>query len=251
MIAAIFSDPGGVRKDNEDALYCGEVYCGCSMEGTAKIELLGLSFIVAVADGMGGVAGGTEAAELILGHLKLLDDSTPIGLAARTSIKTAVAVTLDNFKDLAAENPDLREMGTTLAGIWVSGDKALVFNCGDSRVYRVHRGFFELLTQDHSLVFQLYLCGEIAEEGMSSHPLKHILTSSIQESHPAPVINFKELNIAPGDSFFLCTDGVWEALSHSELSRFATLPFQEGADELSRCLLSKCCKDNISFVWIY
>ncbi|MDR2353526.1 MAG: serine/threonine-protein phosphatase [Deltaproteobacteria bacterium] len=251
MRAVFFSNVGGYRDHNEDALLCGDVYCKGMMVDIEEVEFSPGSVLVAVADGMGGGPGGADAAELMLCNLRELT-AIPYPPDAKTIIEDNINHTADCLVALGDIRPDLSGLGTTVVGVWVNDTEALIFNCGDSRIYRVRQGYLDHISKDHSLVYELYSCGEITEEEMSRHPLKNVLTSSIQDCPDYPRIFFREVNVNPGDSFFLCSDGVWEAVSREEIEALLSLGSpEESARELVKILLERQCRDNITFVWLY
>jgi serine/threonine protein phosphatase PrpC len=222
---------------------------GRDMLAPEFVEIDGHNALAAVADGMGGGPGGREAAFLVLTKLSeltqapLTDDGE--SLIAQNLKDAAKALTM-----VAQRNPALKQMGAVVAGLWLAGEKALAFNCGDSRVYRIREGFLDLLTKDHSLVYELYVNGQIKEEAMAGHPLKNILTSSIQDEAEAPQVFFRRTPLSFGDSFLICTDGVWDSASRAELEGWAALGPEEGSRLLAASLTKKA-EDNCTFIWLY
>jgi serine/threonine protein phosphatase PrpC len=146
-------------------------------------------------------------------------------------------------------NPSLSRMGATLAGLVVRERGATAFNCGDSRVYRISRGALERLTRDHSVVQALFESGRIDEDGMRNHPRKNIVTSAVSAGQPVPPeLYARGVSRVPQDSYFLCTDGVWEALPAERLSAILSGPFPDAAQDLLEALLEAECRDNVSFI---
>jgi protein phosphatase len=143
-------------------------------------------------------------------------------------------------------------MATTLAGLWTDGEKGLLFNCGDCRIYRFRQGYLEMLSKDHSLVYELYLSGEITEAEIASHPMRHILSSSIRDKGDNPRVFLREISILKGDSYFICSDGVWEPLPLNILEGIlnSAPPLQAG-QALAEKLLEIGTKDNTTFLWLY
>ncbi|MDR1608172.1 MAG: protein phosphatase 2C domain-containing protein, partial [Deltaproteobacteria bacterium] len=184
MKAAFFSSSGPIRLENEDGLLLGEILVDRDSLEPEFRETEPLA-LVAVADGMGGGPGGREAAFLTLTKLAELSQ-IPLSAQAPSLLSENLKTAALALTALARRNPSLSQMGSALAGLWLKNEAALAFNCGDCRVYRVRDGFFDLLTQDHSLVYELYANGRLTEEAMGAHPLKNILTSSIQDSLEEP-----------------------------------------------------------------
>ncbi|MDR2140932.1 MAG: serine/threonine-protein phosphatase [Deltaproteobacteria bacterium] len=248
MKGIVFSSPGPYREINEDGLLLGELIMDQDLL-TPELRETGPQTLVAVADGMGGGPGGREAAFLVLTKLSELNHKPSLAVEPKLLLQNlkeaALALTM-----VAKRNPTLQSMGSAVAGLWLDGARALAFNCGDSRVYRNRGGFFELLTQDHSLVYELYLNGQISEEAMARHPLKNILTSCVQDNPEEPRIFIREIAIKEGDSFLLCSDGVWESASRAELEELASLGPMAGSQILATTLGKKAL-DNFTFVWLY
>ncbi|MDR1079972.1 MAG: protein phosphatase 2C domain-containing protein [Deltaproteobacteria bacterium] len=250
MRAWAYTDRGGVRERNEDALLWGGVVSRTAMGGPEEMADSGDAFMGAVADGMGGGPGGAEAARAVLRNL-----SSAVLPAfweeAREIVSRRLADTSLELARSAREDPSLAGMGTAVAGLWARGDRALAFNCGDCRVYRIRHGYFDLITKDHSIVYELYSSGAITEEEMATHHLKHILTSSVQDSPDPPRAFFREIPLQKGDAFLVCSDGVWEALPRSEMERMAgEVPPGEASARMASALQGLGCRDNTTFLWI-
>jgi protein phosphatase len=155
----------------------------------------------------------------------------------------------------AQKDPRLAAMGATVGGVLLREKSALAFNCGDCRVYRFSAGGLERVTRDHSIVQALFEKDEIDEEEMRTHPKKNVVTSAVSANSIGVNEDFdlyvKGLSLSGGDSFFLCSDGVWEALSSSELAALISrgTPSLDAARRLFGALLAANCNDNVSFIW--
>jgi protein phosphatase len=149
------------------------------------------------------------------------------------------------------KNPLFAEMGAVVSGVLLREKNALAFNCGDCRTYRFSAEGLQRVTRDHSIVQTLFEAEEIDEDEMRTHPKKNILTSAVSaDSQVELELYVKELSLRKGDSFFLCSDGVWEALSSNELAALiAQMPSSGAARELFDALLAANCQDDVSFIW--
>jgi protein phosphatase len=119
----------------------------------------------------------------------------------------------------AAEgHDDYTGMGTTLVGLLVDGNRAVIGHVGDSRMYRLTtNGEFGPITQDDSWAAALKAQG-LAGEELSQHPMRHVLTNVVGardhvEAHLA------ELEVGDGDCFLLCSDGLYDPMGDGELQR--------------------------------
>jgi serine/threonine protein phosphatase PrpC len=141
-------------------------------------------------------------------------------------------------------------LGTTISGMMIVRGKGTVFNCGDSRVYRQRAKSLERITKDHSLVQGLVDAGMITEEEMRTHPQKNIITSALigDLEHHLPVLSVRDVEIRNGDRFLLCTDGVWESMSHGEMERCLQAGGEEGVSCIVHKIFSAGARDNLSLV---
>lgn len=256
MSLAFMTHRGTVRGENQDALcLAGEIRSG-DMASPETKKTGSYPLLFAVIDGMGGCEGGAHAARILVEALaegvngKIFGadlDPEADELALRNLLQAAAL----HMKAAALEVPDLAQMGATVAGILLRERSAVVFNCGDCRVYRFSGAEAERLTHEHSLVQEMFDRGEIDEDGMRTHPGKNIVTSAIS---PDAAIGFefytRPLSRCEGDSYFICSDGVWEAMNSRTLSQWLARPFPDAASGLFAALIESGCRDNVSFIWI-
>jgi protein phosphatase len=251
MHAVFFTFTGPVRERNEDALLCRTVLSGKDMKDAQLMELEGMSVVAAVADGVGGEPGGAEAARLVLEALLPLSFQR-FGESQSGRLEAAVVTALSDMASLSDKRPELTGMAATLAGVWTDGERALLFNCGDCRVYRLRRSRLELLSRDHSLVYELYQSGDISFEETLTHPMRNILTSSIRDKGPSPHIFLRDVSVLRGDSYFICSDGVWESLAHGALEEIlSSAPPLQAGQALCERLQGAGSRDNATFLWLY
>lgn len=71
-------------------------------------------------------------------------------------------------------------------------------------------------TRDHSAVQLLMDLGEIAESEMANHPAQNRLYRCLGGDAP-PKPDLGRIAIQPGDLLALCSDGVWEHITETEL----------------------------------
>ncbi|MDR3321134.1 MAG: protein phosphatase 2C domain-containing protein [Synergistaceae bacterium] len=256
MTIAFMTHRGAVRKDNQDALcLANDVRVG-DMESTETMETTSYPILLATVDGMGGYRGGALASRIVAEVLaeasrkvKPFGDTLDVEADERI-LHSLLKGAARRMKMEARRAPDLYEMGATLSGLLIRRDSALAFNCGDCRAYRFSGGALERLSREHSIVQALFEQGEISEDEMSTHPRKNIVTSAIS---PDLVEDF-ELHVVgvsrcAADSFFLCSDGVWEIFDSQGLTHWLSRPFPSAAQDMFDDLMAKHCGDNISFIW--
>lgn len=192
------TDVGLVRSNNQDKLLLAEP-------------------LYAVADGMGGAAAGEVASATAVQTLgeQLLGRG---GLASPEDLLEAAQAANRAVWDKAAENPEMRGMGTTLvAAILVEGPKLAIANVGDSRLYAMRYGDFRQVTIDHNLVAELVAEGRISKEEGEVHPRRNIMTRALGVEPEVKVDIFIE-DVDPGDRFLLCSDGLPRELSDERIA---------------------------------
>ena len=206
--------------------------------------------VVAVADGMGGHAAGEVASALAIEAMERLSEHDPI-----TSDLVVAAVSDANASIIEAGLAERRRrgMGTTLTGVALTGAAGarrwLVFNLGDSRVYRLADGRLEQVTVDHSEVQELVDAGLITSAEAAIHPARNIITRSLGlELDPEP--DLWDLDPVGEETFVVCSDGLTGELGDAEIARILTEAAdpQSAADRLCLAAEEAGGRDNITVV---
>jgi len=195
---------GKSRALNEDNYLCLDL----SARGLFPWRPLQL---LAVADGIGGHAGGELASSLAIEILQanVLSRLRNGGPPADFQEILRDANDKANAKIFAAasENEDCKGMGTTLAAAIVAGDRAAVSNVGDSRVYLVRDNALHQLSQDHSWTAEQLRLNVLTEQEIRRSPFKNMITRSLGFDSKI-VIDTLEMVLLEDDYLLLCTDGL-------------------------------------------
>lgn len=204
--------------------------------------------IFAVCDGMGGEACGEVAAEIAV---EALNDFSS------ESIPEA-DVFFDRLNDTICEERDrrdLRNMGTTVALLSIRNGRAQSVNIGDSRVYIFRNGELEQISQDHTVVFGMYLNGSLTKEEVRTHIRSNVLYQFLgknpgQGSIKAYVSESRQ--IEHGDQFLICSDGLTDMLPETEIEGImrSASDIREAADNLMSAAMDAGGKDNITVIVI-
>jgi PPM family protein phosphatase len=187
---AVRSDVGLRREDNEDSAYAG-------------------ARLLAVADGLGGHAGGEVASAAAIEALKPLDTEVPAG-ELLNALDHAVRRANSALHDIVAADPSLQGMGTTLTAILWSGSQLGLVHIGDSRAYLLRDGELFQITHDHTLVQSLIDDGRITAEEAASHPQRALLLRALGSASSEPDLQLREAQA--GDRYLLCSDGLYDAV---------------------------------------
>lgn len=180
-----------------------------------------------VCDGMGGHRGGETAAQLAcnttLNYLRKHQEAI-LGFAAGTESKetlvdlvtSAILTANTEIYRMAAAEPSLAGMGTTLAMLLITGNLGIVAHVGSSRVYLYRNDQLTQLTKDHTLSQELIDRGLMTEAKAAKWAYGRVLSRALGPME-AVVVNTLQLDILPGDRFVLATDGITTALTADEI----------------------------------
>ncbi|MFI7552002.1 protein phosphatase 2C domain-containing protein [Micromonospora sediminimaris] len=183
---AAHSDRGLIRDGNQDSVYAGPR-------------------LLAVADGMGGMAAGDVASNIVIGAMAPLDEDVP-GDALVDALRSAVGTANQQLRETVEANPQLEGMGTTLTATLFSGSKLGMVHIGDSRAYLLRGGEFAQITKDDTYVQMLVDEGRISPEEASSHPQRSLLTRALDGRDIDPEYSVRQ--VLPGDRYLICSDGL-------------------------------------------
>ena len=174
-----------------------------------------------VADGMGGVKGGSIASNLAIAVVeKALRDRAFISV--QDVVDAIQKGNAEVFKRGSADEA-LNGMGTTFAALFITTTAAYTIHVGDSRIYKVSNGAITQLTEDHTLVQELVRSGAITPEQAEHHPVAHMLTRSIGPSEKIE-IEVNEMKPLPlsNDRFVICSDGLFNLVKEAEIAEIVS-----------------------------
>lgn len=174
------------------------------------------SALFVVADGMGGKTGGAMAAEQVMSTAKNLFAEYSVGDSIRDLLGEIVreAHLVIRLSALSTE----KEPHSTIAALVVQPHRADWAHVGDSRIYRFRGSKLISRTSDHSYVEQLVNEGKLHPYGAHTHRLSNLLTHALGTTKQ-PSIDFGAAEtLSDGDTFMLCSDGLWHYFSDSELA---------------------------------
>lgn len=262
---AALSDQGKVRSENEDHYYVARggrhVTTLVTNVPTADIpsQFEETAYVLIVADGMGGHAGGEVASRLAIATLinfilhapewiMRLDDEHAERLMDRAVARyRAVHAAL---QERARLDPRLRGMGTTMTAAYSLGRDLFVAQVGDSRAYRFRDGSLQLLTRDQTHAQMLANQGVISQQEVARHRLRHVLTSALGGAQCQPHVEIERATLADGDRLLLCSDGLTDMIDDEEIAE--VLRREARSEEACRLLVDRALanggKDNVTVV---
>lgn len=200
-----------------------------------------------VADGMGGHAAGDVASNLIVDGLKQLDGKLPF-ISVVDQVEDVLLRSHREIRHYAREHCEGRTMGSTLTALVVRGSVGVCLWAGDSRLYRWRNGELKAMTSDHSQVREMVMRGVLSEEEAEGHPASNIITRAVGAGEML-FVDTCAVEFKPGDKYLLCTDGLYGAVSHEDMSSFfESHSVAERADALIEAALACNARDNVSVI---
>jgi protein phosphatase len=196
MRYAARSDRGLIRHGNQDSVYAGPR-------------------LLAVADGMGGMAAGDVASNIVIGALAHLDEDVPSS-APVDALRSAVEAANQQIRAAVEENPGLEGMGTTLTGMLFGGNRFGMVHIGDSRAYLLRDNDFGQITRDDTYVQLLVDEGRITPEEANTHPQKSLLMRALDGRDADPEYSVRQA--LAGDRYLICSDGLSGVVSDETIA---------------------------------
>jgi serine/threonine protein phosphatase PrpC len=227
------SDPGQVRKTNEDRF----------------VSDLTTS-LFAVADGMGGHRAGEVASRLAVEALTAfirvsvsdMDVTWPYGIDPKLTfdgnrLRTAMFLANRRVFRASESTDDYAGMGTTMVSVLVNGSHAAIGSVGDSRLYLFANDSLEQVTVDDSWAVRVLAQDSgLGPDEVAKHPMRNVLTNVIGARETVDV-HVVERTLHHGDMMLLCTDGLHGAVQPPVIQQI--LASATDVDAAARALVDK------------
>ena len=220
LVASVVSDVGCQRETNEDL---GRFFSRFDSEGAPRKGSLLL-----VADGVGGNSAGEIASRTAVDVISRVyyDHAGD----AQTALLDGFAAANDEIYRAAYQNKELTGMGTTCTALAINEGSALAAHVGDSRLYLVRDGEIYLMTEDHSVVREMVKVGILSREDARHHPNKNIIISALGSAPEIETSRWEApLPIHEGDSFVVCSDGLYDLVEDKEINEAVRDSFPQDA----------------------
>ncbi len=225
--AAMATDIGRVRTNNEDSAYCGRR-------------------LVAVADGIGGLPAGELASDIVIRGLAPLERTSTGDPVA--SMRRAIEAANQRILEIADADPTTEGMGTTVTALLLTDAGLGLFHVGDSRCYRYRGGTLTQITKDDTFVQTLVDEGLLTAADARVHPRRSLVTQAVQGYDFTATSDL--LVPAVGDRFVLCSDGLSDVVTDDKLAgvvRAYPRP-QACANHLVAAALANGGPDNVTVI---
>jgi serine/threonine protein phosphatase PrpC len=224
---------GRERRSNEDALFVDPD-----------------TGLLVVADGMGGHNAG-DVASLIA--VREISESIRNGFQEEHDvaalIRNSILAAHHRIAQRSYQDPDLRDMGTTVVLALFREHSLWIAHVGDSRAYLIDDKDIRCLTRDHTLTAEWLEEGIISSEQARTHVARHALTMALGvDDDVEPVVTVSPWK--QQERLLLCSDGLTDILDDEEL--LETLQSigepQEGCKRLAERAFDKGAPDDVSVI---
>lgn len=257
------TDKGKVRKDNEDHFVVADIRRTVDiLSGSLSPEVLASTIgtsaahLLAVADGVGGGPDGDRASERSAAAVLSYVGKTAICLHGldvdgEHKLLGALEETVHQVHtDLLAEagSPNVKAPATTLTLVLLVWPRAYLIHVGDSRAYVRRRGRVQAMTRDQTFGEYMVSAGAWSEDQATKFRTAETLASAIGGSEMTPTVGL--IDLEPGDSVMLCTDGLTKHVSNERIEEVLAMPIDARAmaEKLMTEALDAGGTDNVSII---
>lgn len=203
---ALLSHPGIRRqgKPNEDGIL------GLRLPGRDET-------VIAVADGLGGLAHGAVASAHVLRRMRAaLQDCS--GESPLTCIVPALEQANRDLVDFAGGDP-AKALGTTIVGLVIEPERFIPFHMGDSRAYALRAGSnLEQVTADHSVVAERVRRGLMTAAEAAESPERNQITRCLGVDPEFELEVGDPGALEPGMRLLVCSDGLHGPVSADQIA---------------------------------
>lgn len=216
---------GQKRKNNEDYVTFFEP------TDSSELQLSGCLYVLA--DGVGGAARGERASQYAADKVVYEYYERP-QVEPSERLRQAIASASADIFAYSLESTRVTRMATTIVAAAVRGNMLYAANVGDSRLYLIRGGQALQLTDDHSVVGEMVVDGQLTEEQAMASRVKNRLTRSVGGESDVHVQLYDPVPLQQGDRLLMCSDGLTRYANRQKISEIAS---QGNPEEIAnRCI---------------
>lgn len=201
------------------------------------------SFVIAIADGIGGQKGGDIASKCAIDTvLKELSEGN-------SCLNSVFMKAQKNLEKIAIQNEDLSKLGTTLTVALISKNCVNVGHVGDTRMLHLRNKGILTITKDQTELQKLLDEGIISQERAKNYHRKNVLLSALAPNRDFEFQSLK-FKLEEKDRILLLTDGAYSLITKKEL-RDISLEYNEldcFVKSAKRVIESRDIKDDYSLI---
>ncbi len=176
------------------------------------------AFLMLLADGMGGHAGGEIASNAALDAFAARFVDKANSSKPQQRLRDAMVAGNEAVRLRTEAEPALRGMGCTLLAALRIEDRLIWLSVGDSVLFLFRSGKLQRLNADHSLhggLMEMVRAGKMAKEEADRHPNRNALRSAVTGEKIA-LVDANSIRLEAGDLVLLASDGL-ESLTDAQI----------------------------------
>ena len=201
----------------------------------------------AVADGMGGYEAGDVASNMIVSSLSEIEKYEHLDTFV-DEVEDKIHDANDRILEYSQIMHDGRILGSTIISLLIKGQVGICMWAGDSRLYLLRNNQLQQLSRDHSHVQELIDRGSISIEEATNHPDANVITRAVGTSNEL-YVDINAFNVQVGDTFLLCSDGLYNAVDELEIEKqMRDYDTDNAVKQLIVKALENGAPDNVSIV---
>ncbi len=203
----------------------------------------------AVADGMGGYEAGDVASNMIVNSLSEISKHDYLNTFV-DEIEDKIIDANNRILEYAEIMHDGRTLGSTIVSLLIKGQVGVCLWAGDSRLYMLRNNQLQQISRDHSYVQELLDKGSISQEDAVNHPEANVITRAIGTCDEL-YIDINAFNVQVGDTFLLCSDGLYNTVDEHEIEEYMRSADTDNAvKQLIVKSLENGAPDNVSIIMV-
>lgn len=209
--------------------------------------------LAVVADGMGGRTGGRMASDQVISTVthvfRDMAEEDAGGLPGLLKMMADEAHTVIRLSALSSE----KEPHATFVALIVRRNYAIWAHAGDSRLYHFRNGELRHRTEDQTLAAYLRAEGRLQEAQDADRKFKHMLVNALGLKRPPKLVVNEVSGLQVGDTFLLCSDGLWAHFADQEFGDILARNAPRNASDELVCLARDRARgqgDNLSMAII-
>lgn len=200
-------------------------------------------YLAVVADGVGGLLHGAEAADIAVTRFVADYLSKASEQTVSDALDEALGAANRAVCDAAFYFGCAGQLGTTLIAAVIHQGQLYWRGVGDSHLYLCRDGRLSQLNADHNFARQLQILvneGIISQQEADNHPERQALESFLGlDPLPERARNRQPLPLKDGDALLLCTDGIYGVLSADDMIACLNTPPMAAAQALCDAVLAR------------
>lgn len=246
LMFAACSDPGDVRKSNEDSMFALAEEFGKHRVG-----------LFAVADGCGGMSRGEDASGISIRAVEKLWNDVITDWKYGFKYSENFTLTVDGIIEnmFQAANRAVLSLGekfecspaSTLSVLLIIDNHYWIKHVGDSRIYVLHRAKFQCLTEDQTMLADMLRNGEIDESEADDYN-RSVLSMSIGVKKKLYTYSGHG-RVKRKDVFFICSDGMHAYADTNEVKKM--LAVSDDVKAIRNVIPCGSAVDNVTFIKVW